>query len=207
VSMFGFFNGPEVNRVLFSFHRMNNLSGRKTPSLEIEKIALPSLSINKVKSLKLPNKFITIAVGGEWKYRTYENWSEVVAIINKKHKKIKIVLVGSENGKDYARSILSKFPEGRVLDCVGRYSFKETAKIISKSDIFIGCDGGLMHAANCFQKVLVPLFARLEPKMQLTQSVVAFPEFDQDDVNNISVDAIIRNFDCAFKVAYKYHQT
>ena len=207
VSMFGFFNGPEVNRVLFSFHRMNNLSGRKTPSLEIEKIALPSLSINKVKSLKLPNKFITIAVGGEWKYRTYENWSEVVAIINKKHKKIKIVLVGSENGKDYARSILSKFPEGRVLDCVGRYSFKETAKIISKSDIFLGCDGGLMHAANCFQKILVPLFARLEPKMQLTQSVVAFPEFDQDDVNNISVDAIIRNFDCAFKVAYKYHQT
>jgi len=64
-----------------------------------------------------------------------------------------------------------------------------------------------MHAANCFQKILVPLFARLEPKMQLTQSVVAFPEFDQDDVNNISVDAIIRNFDCAFKASYKYHQT
>ena len=25
--MFGFYNGPEVNRVLFSFHRMNSLLG------------------------------------------------------------------------------------------------------------------------------------------------------------------------------------
>ena len=64
-----------------------------------------------------------------------------------------------------------------------------------------------MHVANCFERILVPLFARLEPKMQLTKSITAFPEFDEDNVNNISVDAVMRNFDRAFKVSQKFHQT
>ena len=206
VSMFGFFNGPEVNRVLFSFHRLNNLLGRKMLSSEIRKIARPSMSINKVQSIKLPNDYVVIGIGGEWKYRTYQHWPEVISFILKKYKNIKIVLVGSENGKDYAKSIMSKFTTDQVIDCVGKYNFKETAKIISKSNIFIACDGGLMHAANCFQKILVPLFARLEPKMQLTESILAFPEYDKDDVSNIPIDAILRNFDKAFKSCYKYHK-
>jgi len=206
VSIFGFFNGPEVNRVLFSFHRMNSLLGRIMSSSEIEKIARPSMGISKVIPIKLPNEYITIAVGGEWEYRTYQRWAEVVTLILKKFKNIRIVLVGSKNGKSCAKSITSRFPIDQVIDCVGKYSFVETATIISKSKIFVGCDGGLMHAANCSQRILVPLFARLEPRMQLTESILAFPEFDQNDVNNISVDAIIRNFESAFKISYKYHQ-
>jgi len=207
VSIFGFFNGPEVNRVLFSFHRMNNLLGRKMSPSSIEKIARPSMSLINVKSIELPNKYIVISVGGEWEYRTYQFWPEVVKLILNKFKNINIVLVGSENGKDYVNSIISKCSKDRVLDCVGKYSFKETAKIISKCDVFIGCDGGLMHVANCFQRILVPLFARLEPSMQLTESILAFPVFDYDNVNNIPISAIIRNFDSAFKISYKYHQT
>ena len=203
VSMFGFFNGPEVNRVLFSFHRLNNLLGKEIPSAEIENIARPSMSITNVKSIKLPNDYIAIALGGEWEYRTYKYWTELVTIILREYKNINVVLVGSKNGKDYANSIMSKFPKHHILDCVGKYSFKETAKIISKSNIFIGCDGGLMHVANCFERILVPLFARLEPKMQLTKTIIAYSEYDKDNVSNISVDAIIRNFDRAFKASKK----
>jgi len=192
-----------VNRVLFSFHRLNNLLGKEIPSAEIENIARPSMSITNVKSIKLPNDYIAIALGGEWEYRTYKYWTELVTIILREYKNINVVLVGSKNGKDYANSIKSKFPKHHILDCVVKYSFKETAKIISKSNIFIGCDGGLMHVANCFKRILVPLFARLEPKMQLTKSITAFPEFDEDNVNNISVDAVMRNFDRAFKASKK----
>ena len=99
--------------------------------------------------------------------------------------------------------LCQNFPKHHILDCVGKYSFKETAKIISKSNIFIGCDGGLMHVANCFERILVPLFARLEPNMQLTESIVAFSAYDKDDVSNISVDAVMRNFDRAFKASKK----
>jgi len=206
VSMFGFFNGPEVNRVLFSFNRLNFLLGLELSSSKIQKIARPSMSIRKAKSIKLPKTYITIAVGGEWDYRTYNYWPEVIMRILGDYKNIKIVLVGSENGRKCSELIMSKSSEKQVIDCVGKYSFRETAKIISESQIFIGCDGGLMHAANCFQRVLVPLFARLEPKMQLTKNMIAFPEFDEDDVNNISIEAIIRNFDRAFKISYKYLQ-
>jgi heptosyltransferase-2 len=39
VGMFGYFNGPEVNRILFSFHQMNNLLGNNLNESEINKIA------------------------------------------------------------------------------------------------------------------------------------------------------------------------
>ena len=39
VGMFGYYNGPEVNRVLFSFHRMNHLLGYYKTQHEINEIA------------------------------------------------------------------------------------------------------------------------------------------------------------------------
>ena len=42
VGMFGYYNGPEVNRVLFSFHRMNHLLGYVKSEAEINKVARPS---------------------------------------------------------------------------------------------------------------------------------------------------------------------
>ena len=76
VSMFGYFNGPEVNRVLFSFHRMNQLLGYIKSDVEISNIAKCTISISKsdeifVGNLKLPISYVAIAIGGEWKHRTY----------------------------------------------------------------------------------------------------------------------------------------
>ena len=76
VGMFGFFNGPEVNRILFSFHQMNNLLGYLKSQSEINSIARNTISISKsdekiIKTI-VPKKYITIAIGGEWKYKTYD---------------------------------------------------------------------------------------------------------------------------------------
>ena len=46
IGMFGFFNGPDVNRTLFSFHRMNQLLGYKHSEREISKIAKDHLEIS-----------------------------------------------------------------------------------------------------------------------------------------------------------------
>ena len=59
VGMYGYFNGPEVNRVLFSFHQMNNLLGFNHTESEINKMAKSSMSISTfdkgiVESLKTP---------------------------------------------------------------------------------------------------------------------------------------------------------
>lgn len=194
VSMFGFFNGPEVNRVMFSFHKMNHLLKNKLTPEEIRALSKPSIffntkDINFVKEMQLKKPYIAIAIGGEWSYRTYKYWDIVVKFILKKYKSYSIVLLGSENGVDYAKQ-LELTNTDRVINYVNRLSFKVTSLIINESSLFICCDGGLMHASNAELNKIIPLFARLTPSMQLTDIVPAFPLFNQEDVNNISAEKV-----------------
>ena len=195
MGMFGFFNGPEINRVLFSFHRMNQLLGYKHSEREISKIAKAHLEISSndkkiIKRIKLPNKYISIAIGGEWAYRTFDQWDLVIEKLLNKDRELNIVLVGSENGSDTAEALMGKFLEFNIINCVAKFTFNQTAEIINKSSILLCCDGGLMHAANAVNTPIVPLFARLNENMQLTESICSFATFNELDVNNIGVENI-----------------
>jgi len=206
VSMFGFFNGPEVNRVLFSFNRMNKLLGEKYSEKEINSFAKPCIYADN-KNICLPNmEFISIVIGGEWEYRTYKNWKKVIKYILNNYKSTEIALIGSINGKSEASKLVKYFPS-RVKSFVGEYSFNQTAEIIRNSKILICCDGGLMHCGNCFKKILVPLFAKLSPEMQLTESITAFSCFDKTDVNNIKPQKIMAKVKLAIDYADKYLQS
>jgi hypothetical protein len=195
VGMYGFFNGPEVNRVLFSFNRMNHLLGYTRNENEISKIAKASLSIGLddkklIARKKMPNHYISIAVGGEWPYRTFNQWDLVIERLLIENNMLNIVLVGSENGNDIAQSLVEKFLDANIINCVGKFSFNQTTEIINKSQILLCCDGGLMHAANSVSTPIVPLFARLSEQMQLTDSICSFSLFDELDVNNIPFEDI-----------------
>ena len=96
--------------------------------------------------------------------------------------------------KDIAKKLVDQFSKSNTLDCVGRFSFNQTAQIIKQAQILLCCDGGLMHAANAVNTPIVPLFARLTPQMQLTDSICAFPLFDKSDVNNISPDNVLEKY-------------
>jgi len=201
VGIYGYFNGPEVNRVLFSYHQMNNLLNYQKSGEEIRFSAKTSISISKIdqdiiNKINLPDRFIAIVLGGEWKYRTYKNWDKVIENILKKNNHLNIVLLGSENANLIADKILTQFANNNIFNYVAKYSFNQTTQIISLSDVLLCCDGGLMHAANAFNKTVVPLFARLTPEMQLTDCINAFPLFDNLDVNNItSFDVIERYYE------------
>jgi heptosyltransferase-2 len=199
IGMFGYYNGPEVNRVLFSFHQMNHLLGYVRTENKINTSAKASMSISKkdqevVRKISLPNNYIAIVLGGEWNYRTYNNWDKVIQQILASDKQTNFVFIGSANAKDKAKEFLKKFPEDNTANCVAKYSFNQTAQIIQQAKILLCCDGGLMHAANAVGTSIVPLFARLTPKMQLTDAVTAFPLFDQKDVNNISADDVLEKY-------------
>jgi len=201
VGMFGFFNGPEVNRVLFSFFQMNNLlpiNEKKDMELiqsEVKNsIAFNQKDIDIIDSLSLPRKFISIVIGGEWDYRKYRKWAEVISLLIAYKPDIKIVLLGSENALKDSKKILAKFPTGNIYDFINRLSFKQSAIIISKSDRMLCCDGGLMHAGNASGVISVSLFAKLTPKMQLTDAIKSFPLFDKEDVNNIHPKEIYDKF-------------
>ena len=57
-----------------------------------------------------------------------------------------------------------------------------------------------MHSANAVKTPIIPLFAKLDANMQLTQSICAFPLFDKQDVNNILVEDILQKYNDAYNV-------
>ena len=211
VGMFGYYNGPEVNRILFSFHQMNHLLGYVKSEYEINTSAKASMSISKedqevVNSINLPIDYIAIVLGGEWDYRTYNKWGQVITQILARDKQTNIVFIGSGNAKDVAKDLLSQFLKNNVFDCVAKYSFNQTAQIIKQAQILLCCDGGLMHASNAVNTPVIPLFARLTPQMQLTNVINAHPLFDKTDVNNISVEAVLKKYDEASNFAGNHPQ-
>jgi heptosyltransferase-2 len=181
---------------------MNHLLGYVRNEGEINASAKTSMSISKkdqeiVRQISLPNNYIAIVLGGEWDYRTYNNWGKVIQQILVSDKQTSFVFIGSANAKDMVEDFLKKFLEANTVNCVDKYSFNQTAQIIQQAKILLCCDGGLMHAANAVGTPIIPLFARLTPKMQLTDAVTAFPLFDQKDVNNISADDVLEKYDKA----------
>ena len=200
VGMFGYYNGSEVNRVLFSFHQMNNLLGYVKAENEINKIAKASISISSsdqklIQKTRLPSSFIAFVIGGEWNYRAYKKWDCVIEKLISIDNHINIVLIGSDNAQDTAKTILDKLSSKfNVTNCVAKFTFKQTAEIINQAKMLFCCDSGLMHAANALKTPIIGLFARHEPHMQLTESICAFSLFDKRDVNNILVEDIIQKY-------------
>ena len=197
--MFGYYNGPEVNRVLFGFHRMNQLLGYKKNEIELNLSSKASLSISEediqiVNNLKLPQKYICIAIGGEWNYRTYNKWDEVIKLLISGDQNLKIVLLGSNNAQRASGELIEKISSKNLLNCVNQFSFMQTAEIINNSKILICCDGGLMHAANSVNTPVLALFARLTPIMQLTDCIRSYNLYDKNDVNKIEVKSILQGY-------------
>jgi heptosyltransferase III len=207
VGMFGYFNGPEVNRVLFSFHRMNSLLGYPKTENEINTFAKSYLKISskdqkKVKLINLPPFYVAIALGGEWNYRTYKKWIDVIVKLTTNDPNLNIVLLGSSNAKEFSKQIMAKLSKFNLFDCVEKFTFNQTAEIINKAQFLICCDGGLMHAANAVNTPIVSLFARLSPEMQLTRSIKGFSVYDENNVNNISVQDVLVQCESAFNFVH-----
>ena len=203
VGVFGYFNGPEVNRILFSFHKMNHLLGYPKLENEINNLAKNSISIStndhKIVDEIVPNNFIVIVLGGEWHYKTYNNWSKVIDQIILHDKDSRIIFIGSANAKSTAKKLLNKYSQQNFLDFVERLSFKQSIEVVRRAKVLLCCDGGLMHGANAIGAKSVTLFARLTPKMLITNHTNSFNLFDSKDVNNILVEDIVDKYFEALK--------
>jgi heptosyltransferase-2 len=198
VGMFGYFNGPEVNRILYSFHQMNYLLDYPMTEEEIIDNAKNSLSISRkdqeiVQNI-IPKNYITISLGGEWKYKTYQKWKEVLNQLLLDNKNIKIIFVGSNNALIPSKQLLKSFPDDQLLNFTSLLSFNQTAEVIRKSEVFLCCDGGLMHAATALNAKIVALFARLTPEMLLSKNTNLYSLHDQENVNNIRPSKVISKY-------------
>ena len=203
VGIFGYFNGPEVNRILFSFFQMNSLLGGFMSENEVKNLAKNSIAISNkdemiVKNI-IPKKYISFVLGGEWKYKTYSKWDEVISKIIKNDKELHIIFLGSNNAKIAAKKILKNFPSNNIFNFVDKLSFNQTVGVIKNSQIVFCCDGGLMHASNALNAKNITLFARLTPKMLLTKNANTTCLYDEKDVNNISSKDVLSEY---YKIFY-----
>jgi len=204
VGMFGYFNGPEVNRILFSFHQMNQLLGYDLSENKINKIAKNLITISESDKLIVndivPDRYITIAIGGEWEYKTFKKWGEVIKQIIALDEGLDIVLVGSNNAINSSQEILNKFSKYNFLNFTARLTFNQTVGVILKSKVFLCCDGGLLHGATAMKVNTAVLLARLEPDMLLTKNTSALSLYDNHNVNKINVNDIILKYREAFNL-------
>ncbi len=205
VGMFGYYNGPEVNRVLFSYHQMNHLLGYTNNADELNKIAKTSISISRrdkeiIQKIKLPSNFVALVIGGEWNYRTYNEWDKVIEKLLINDNNLKVVIIGSDNARISAKKIMDQFSHDNVLDCVAKFTFNQTSQIIKQAQILFCCDGGLMHSAIAVNTPIIALFARLTGQMRLTESACAFSLYDENNVNNITVENILNQYNEAVNI-------
>lgn len=148
VGLYGFVNGFEVHRTIFSYARMYELLEYSEPLVGIS--SAPLKFERRAKA-----SYMVLAVGGEWDFRTYRRWNKVLCkILNKG---MACVLVGSINGVEESLVLSQEFTS--VTNLVGKTAISEVVSLIGNAQLFLGCDGGLWHIANSVGTPSVALFA------------------------------------------------
>ena len=207
VGLYGFINGYEIHRTLFSFHRLSALLRQSAqPPFGIRL----SLSKRGGESLKgagsrfyseSPVQSICFGIGGEWEFRTYRRWAECISLVhNLMPANWHIKLVGSKNGVADGSRIESECQSlglRRVSNFVGKTSLHELMETLRSSTVYVGADGGTWHISSALGLPSVVLFAdcqlfdkdgRRVGREAPEQACTCFHA--DEDVNEISPDRV-----------------
>ncbi|MDA8631875.1 hypothetical protein N9L29_04170 [Litoricolaceae bacterium] len=196
VGLYGFLNGFEVHRTYFAFARMRELAA--VDELDsVAELQCPTISV-PVLLQDRPEVDVCIAVGGEWSFRSYNNWLAIADwLISRGYS---VSLVGSANGVQEAQKIEKKFP--LIRSSVGKLSLREVVSEISRSKFFIGADGGLWHIACAIPMPTVALFADCQifdedgnRVTRETEDMICETLYDDVQVSNIDPSDIAEAFE------------
>lgn len=168
VGLYGFLNAFEVHRSIYSFRRLERLLGQTTHTKVRMTHGLGRASGN----YDLPKDFIAIGIGGEWEFRTYNQWSAVLRGLVDAG--LSVVLVGSRNGESEAARLKEEF--GQVINLVGKTPLPDAAAILRRATVYIGADGGLWHIASACGTPSVALHADCQIFDQRGQRTSRAPE-------------------------------
>jgi hypothetical protein len=152
VGLYGFLNGYEIHRLIYSHARLACLCNKSINLYPIRPTLGPKYRIQPTSGR--PRPLTAIAIGGEWEHRTYQHWPRVVSILLSS---TDIILLGSANGLTIGLEIQNRFPQ--VNSLVGKQTLDEVVLSIKECDFFVGSDGGLWHIANALGKPSIVLFA------------------------------------------------
>jgi len=194
VTLYEFFNyyRADYNLIYFSWYRIQYLLDMDE---YVDKMARPfvgKLKENNLESLNIENNSLAIVCGGINEFRIYPKWVKVISLIDKNlNINMPIVLVGSENGLKYANEIVDEFKDrSQLINCVGKYTLSESKAIISKCNMVIGPDGGILQIANALDKKIIALFAQIDCRLRFTEATKYLCLYDEKAVKNINPEDV-----------------
>jgi hypothetical protein len=199
VTMRGSFSGPEFNRTLFSFFRMNQLLETGLSDAEIHARALPHLVASRedrdaIAELRLPQSAVAFAIGGAAPGRTYQHWHKVIAALLQRRTDVTVVLLGSRNAIEMRDAILREAPAQayRIVDLVDRCSLLQSFEVLRSCMLAVSADGGLLHMANAAGIPTVSLFdCHVSPALRLTTANRSIPLQSHGDMSAISATEVL----------------
>ena len=178
-------------RATLSFARLRPLFGPDCSSTAVP----PSLDLASCAACGFEPVDIVVAVGGRDPRRTYSRWPEVVETLVRhwppQRGRPTIALVGSGAAAKVAADEIGRLGlAARIdvhLDLPGPL---QAAQLIAAGQVFVGCDGGLMHVAAALGKPGAALFCEILPRWRLhaTSGIVGL--FDPHGMDRIEAAAV-----------------
>jgi heptosyltransferase-2 len=176
VTMRGHFVGPEFNRTLFSFFRMQQLLGIEMAENTTRSVAIPHMAGSRSDGDAairhgIPSGALALAIGGADEKRTYRHWDLVLRELLRRGQALPVVLLGSNNAVAMRDAIVNAMAGTGldIIDCVDRYSLTQGFEIMKRCCLGVSADGGLLHVAHAAGLPTVSLFDRhIGPQLRLT---------------------------------------
>lgn len=166
------FKKPYVRRFFLIYFKWNLL---KTYPSVVERYALAADTLDILTQIRcttiVPQKvestginfelpIFCIAPGATWFTKKWpiDYVREVIALLKIEFNNLQIVVVGGKAEQVDAQYLKDKLGNDSIIDYTGKLSIRETAFIISQSDVLLSNDSGLMHVASAFDISIVALF-------------------------------------------------
>lgn len=124
------------------------LTGKRL-AMNLEHVALPSA---------LPNKYAAWVLGAKFKTKQFplEKIRETLALCD-----VPMVLLGGKEELTMARFLSQEFP--RLINLVGITDFFQAALVLSRAQLVVTNDTGLMHLASFFNPAMLCLWGNTVP--------------------------------------------
>jgi hypothetical protein len=180
-------------RTSLCFARLRPLFGSACPPTP----APPSLDVPGSARTGLHEVDIVMAVGGRDPRRTYSRWHEVLETLVRSwppHRgRPNIALVGAgAPAKAAADRIVGLGLPAHIEVRLDLPGLLQAVELIAAGQVFVGCDGGLMHVAAALDKPGVALFCQILPRWRLHATSRITGLFDSEDVDRIEAAEVAK---------------
>ncbi|SOD97101.1 glycosyltransferase family 9 protein [Spirosoma fluviale] len=114
----------------------------------------PLLDSHSANALTVPERYIVLSLGAGQEFRIWpaDRFAEVARFVSVQYPAYKLVLTGAPSEKIYTESFLKQLPDtSDVVDLTGSLSIPQLVYVLTKADLLIANETGIVHIAASTQ--------------------------------------------------------